>query len=82
MIKIITKKKYDEMVVRLKQFELSQEAEIEKPLRAFIDLDKERERSQKYKKLYVDELQKRLEWAEIVKRFENDHKRQNKSNVN
>ena len=74
MIKIITKKKYDEMIMRLKQFELSQEAETEKPLRAFIALDEERERSQKYKKLYVDELQKRLELAEIVKRFENDHK--------
>lgn len=74
MIKIITKKKYDEMIMRLKQFELSQEAETEKPLRAFIALDEERERSQKYKKLYVDELQKRLELAEIVKRFENDNK--------
>ena len=74
MIKIITKKKYDEMIMRLKQFELSQEAETEKPLRAFIALDAERERSQKYKKLYVDELQKRLELSEIVKRLENDHK--------
>ena len=74
MIKIIAKKKYDEMVMRLKQFELSQEAETEKPLRDFIALDEERKRSQKYKKLYVDELQKRLELAEIVKRFENDHK--------
>lgn len=74
MIKIITKKKYDEMIMRLKQFELSQEAEAEKPLHVFIALDKERERSQKYKKLYVDELQKRLELAEIVKRFENDNK--------
>lgn len=74
MIKIITKKKYNEMVVRLKQLELLQESETEKPLRAFIALDEEKKRSQKYKKLYVDELQKRLELAEIVKRFENDHK--------
>lgn len=74
MIKIITKKKYDEMIMRLKQFELSQEAETEKPLRAFIALDEEKKRSQKYKKLYLDELQKRLELAEIVKRLENDHR--------
>lgn len=74
MIKIITKKKYDEMIMRLNQFELSREAEIEKPLRAFIALDEEKKRSQKYKKLYLDELQKRLELAEIVKRFENEHK--------
>ena len=42
MIKIITKKKYDEMIMRLNQFELSREAEIEKPLRAFIALDEEK----------------------------------------
>ena len=74
MIKIITKKKYNEMVMRLEQLELLQEAETEKPLRAFIALDEEKKQSQKYKKLYVDELQKCLELAEIVKRFETDHK--------
>lgn len=74
MIKIIAKKKYNEMVARLKQFELSQEAETEKPLRVFIALDEERDRSQKYKKLYVDELQKRLELAEMVKRLESEAK--------
>lgn len=74
MIKIITKKKYNEMVARLNQLELLQEVETEKPLRAFITLDEEKKRSQKYKKLYVDELQKRLELAQIVKKYENDHK--------
>ncbi len=68
MIKIITKKKYNELVARL---EMLQEAKSDEPLYAFIALDEERERSRKYKKLYADELQKRLELVEIVKRLEN-----------
>lgn len=73
MIKIISKKKYNEMIIKLKELELRQEANDGK-IYAWILLDEEKEKVKKYKKLYADELQKRLELAEMVRRLENERK--------
>lgn len=73
MIKIISKKKYNEMIIKLKELELRQETNDGK-IYAWVLLDKEKEKVKKYKKLYADELQKRLELAEMVRRLENERK--------
>lgn len=74
MIKIISKKKYNEMIIKLKELELCQEAENDGKIYAWVLLDEEKEKVKKYKKLYADELQKRLELAEMVMRLENERK--------
>lgn len=73
MIKIISKKKYNEIIIKLKELELCQEANDGK-IYAWVLLDEEKEKVKKYKKLYADELQKRLELAEMVMRLENERK--------
>ena len=74
MIMIITKKKYNAMVAELEELKLIQERHSDSGVYAWLAFDKEKEKVKKYQKLYTDELQKRLELAEIVKRLENDHK--------
>lgn len=71
---IITKKKYNAMVAKLEELKLIQESHSDGSVYVWLAFDKEKEKVKKYKKLYTDELQKRLELAEIVKRLENDHK--------
>ena len=67
MIKIISKKKYENLI-----------EEIEMLRNKLYDFELAKSKYTKYSKLYLDELQKRLELAEMVRRLENE--KRNKTN--
>ena len=61
MIKIISKKEYENLI-----------EEIEMLRNKLCDFELAKSKYTKYSKLYLDELQKRLELAEMVRRLENE----------
>lgn len=74
MIKIISKKEYENLIQEIETLRDELKKEEKDHVEELRDYELAKRCYLRYEKLYIDELQKRLELAEMVRRLENERK--------